>query len=178
MPSLLLRLRRLTWPQVVHWSIRRLPVSSLRRRSLDLQYLQRRQKRELSKATTKEQRSEIEGSYKWDIWLGEEAVETVHSDLLRKQADRLHLPLPSGEEYWARGDYTEENYLTRAGCEWMREKIRTERKARWEDRSRPLTLGVTLLGAVFAFVAAGVGVFNAHETWTEHHHVDGSHQKP
>jgi hypothetical protein len=96
-----------------------------------------------------------------------------HSDRLLKQANALHLEHPPRKvggkesEYWEL-DMLDLPTLTRSGCAWMRRRIREERKAVWEDRTRPWTGWITMIGAVVAAVTGLITMWNSYATWKQH----------
>jgi len=99
------------------------------------------------------------------------------STRLLKQADALHIEHPPRQEELGVGfvptglwelerDLNTFGYrhLSRAGCSWLRQKIREERKGRWEDGTRRYVLLLTAM--TFA-----VSAWNAYASWTKDHAV-------
>lgn len=118
---------------------------------------------ERAAARARNDREEIE-RIEWseDHELGELAEERearITASLLA-QAERLKVPLPPrtddmGEdtEFWERGSRTGARYLTEHGVKRLREEIRTEKKARREERAYWLPFIQALTGLVGVLIA-------------------------
>ena len=146
---------------VISWA----PVPRGRRLAWQMNILRKEIKCALGAAgDNAEKRGEVEESYRIDVYLLEEEIESWYADQkkLAKRAARLHVPLPDYDEVgcWARGQFTGEGYLTDEGCRRVRELIRAERRGQWEFFSR----WVPVIGAIAALIAAlsASGVYSLH----------------
>ena len=122
--------------------------------------------KEIAAARTSNDREKVESlerDHQFEIELHDEEEDAHLTGLLRKQARRLHVPIPhrfnedkSESDHWYEGRHTCRWYLTTRGIAALREEIRREVKARHEARSHWvvwLSAFTGLVGAITGLVA-------------------------
>lgn len=145
---------------------RKFPLPQAWRVRLELRSLYRVYGRLESKAKTEQERQDLLGEMFAQTDPLEEELEVIFTHHLLKKASWLHVPVPDSKigdqtgrgENWIRG-YTGKYYLTPTGVPKVREEIRKERKARWENFRAWLTLLFAFLGAVAGFIRSCSTIF-------------------
>ncbi len=116
----------------------------------------------LSSSASKEVRESLNFRHETD-WRALHATQEGHfTQQLLKKARRLHVPVPSGVEFWTTGPFHETRYLTPEGIAIVRARIRDEERWNLERRKHRIQWLAALSGLVgactgFLAVALSVG---------------------
>lgn len=118
---------------------------------------------EAFKAKDFKRMSSLQAELRFETDLHDEEVDAYITRTVLSEARRLKVPVPSRinednseTEYWYEGHHTGGRYLTREGLAVVRAEIRSERRARHEDRAQWvqwLTALAGVIGALTGLVA-------------------------